>query len=82
MRLFSENAQEIDISKMRRGIFLIAGFVILIGGITGILTYVLSAFKGFVLEVITTVKGIINLFFSFILVHTYETYTPRTIFYD
>lgn len=65
MRLFSENAQELDISKMRRGIFLIAGFVILIGGIVGILTFVSAAFKGFVLQVITTVKGIIILVFTY-----------------
>ena len=66
MRLFSENAQELDISKMRRGLFLIAGFVIMVGGIAGILTYVSSAFNAFVIQVITTVEGIIILFFSFI----------------
>lgn len=65
MRLFSENAQELDISKMRRGLFLIAGFVIMVGGIAGILTYVSVAFKAVVIQVITTVKGIIILFISF-----------------
>ncbi|MGV8981493.1 hypothetical protein [Clostridium sp.] len=65
IRLFSENAHEVDISKMRRGIFLISGFVILIGGIAGGLTYVSASFKGFVLQVITTVKGIIIPVFSF-----------------
>lgn len=63
-RLFSENAQELDISKLRKGLFLIAGFVIMVGGIVGILTYVSEAFKAFVIQVITTVKGIIILIFS------------------
>jgi hypothetical protein len=66
VRLYSGNAQEADISKLYRGLFLVAGFVIMVGGIAGILTYASATFKAFLIQVITTVKGTIIQIFSFL----------------
>ena len=63
MRLFSEDAKSIDISKLRGGIFLVSAFGMIIAGI---LTFVSDPFRAFVTQVISKTKEIIIEIFLFL----------------